>query len=436
MTSSIENSLINLAREKLGHKIDQSRLDDIVSIATDLQHEYHYETLEDFLSELKKLSSNHPIWLRLINRITVGETYFFRNSYHFHALRYSVLPELIQKRRNAEFKYLNIWSAGCSTGEEPYSIAMLLTELLPDIDDWTITILATDINETSLQKARSGIYRSNSFRSETPPYLVHRYFNQEGSNYVLDERIKRMVTFNTLNLVTAPYPSFATRTMHQDIILCRNVTIYFDAKTTKQIVDGFFESLASMGWLVVGHSEPSYATYQDLQTRNYENAIFYQKLDLIPESIHQVPVSKRVTIAEKPTPKPIAPSTEEIWQALNREDWLVARHLIDNRIASGDTSAVTHYLEGLFAFYTMDLPLAFAALRRALYCDPKFIIAHFMMGEIHARQGQMLDAQQRWRKAQQLTQTLDPNVQLTGQEDITVELLRELIANRLGVSIV
>lgn len=212
---------------------------------------------------------------RLVNALTIGESHFFRNRGQFDALLHHVLPEMIERRR--ALRTLRIWSAGCAGGQEPYSIAILLRELLPDVDDWAITILATDVNTKALDYARKGLYSEWAFREDRAKQWRYRYFRQAGKRFQIHSDIRQMVTFKQLNLAEDHYPSFQTNTTFMDLILCRNVTIYFAPSMTRQVVDRFYESLIDGGWLVVGHSEHSWTTYRRFQARSYPNAILYQR---------------------------------------------------------------------------------------------------------------------------------------------------------------
>lgn len=213
-------------------------------------------------------------WETLIAHLTIGETYFFRHAAQFEVLRRQILPELIAQR--AKLRTLRIWSAGCATGEEPYSIAMLLHELLPEPETWHVTILATDINARFLERARAGLYGAWSFREEAAAQR-ERFFTPEQGRWRLRPEIRRMVTFAPLNLAVPGYPSVTTGTCALDLIMCRNVTIYFDEATTRQIAERFFEALLPGGWLLVGHAEPHATTYRQFQVHNLPDAILYRK---------------------------------------------------------------------------------------------------------------------------------------------------------------
>lgn len=220
---------------------------------------------------------------RLINLLTIGETHFFRNQAQFDALAHQILPELLRARQMAAqaahcAPQLRIWSAGCATGEEPYSLAVLLHQLIPDIKDWHIFLLATDINEDALTRARQGIYSEWSFRETRARSMRSIYCTRiSEKQYQIREDIRRMVTFTRHNLIEDDFPTIYNNTTTMDLVFCRNVTIYFSEAITAQLVQKFYQSLVDDGWLVVGHSEPSLVTYRDFQTRTFPGAILYQK---------------------------------------------------------------------------------------------------------------------------------------------------------------
>jgi len=212
----------------------------------------------------------------LASCLTIGETYFFREPKSFDALEKRILPGLIASRRGRDQR-LRIWSAGCSTGEEPYSLAILLNQLLPDIRDWQITILATDINTRALAAARQGVYREWSFRG-VPEWVRQRYFTTTaGGLFELQHAIRRMVTFSVLNLAEDSYPSLSNTTNAMDIIFCRNVLMYFAPKQQQQVIQGFRRSLLDDGWLVVSPCEASPAFSACFETVMFPGGALYKK---------------------------------------------------------------------------------------------------------------------------------------------------------------
>jgi len=214
----------------------------------------------------------------LTKHLTIGETYFFREKVALDMFRKKIIPEIISQR-SGDNKYIRIWSAGCSSGEEPYSIAMLLKEIVPDIENWDITILATDLNDAALQKATKGIYTPWSFR-ETSTELQDKYFVKEGKLLRIVPEIKQMVTFSRLNLVSDHYPLTSNKTNDMDVIFCRNVLMYFAPKTICEISQRFHMALKNNGWLITSQVELN-DIYFSLFSRVFShNGIFYQKTEL------------------------------------------------------------------------------------------------------------------------------------------------------------
>jgi chemotaxis protein methyltransferase CheR len=215
-----------------------------------------------------------PGWEAIVTHLTIGETYFFRNDAQFDALREQIMPDLLKRR--AALRTLRFWSAGCATGEEPYSIAILVSELLPRDVPWNASILATDINPVFLARAREALYGNWSFR-ETPDLLRDRYWSPEQGRWRLDPQIRRMVSFANLNLAELGYPSITNGTSALDVIMCRNVTIYFDEATTRQVAERFYQALTPGGWLIVGHAEPQASVYHNFEVFNFPNTVIYRK---------------------------------------------------------------------------------------------------------------------------------------------------------------
>jgi chemotaxis protein methyltransferase CheR len=228
----------------------------------------------DLAALYEDAAAGGPGWEAIVAHLTVGETYFFRNAPQFEALRQHILPELIQRRQAT--RHLRIWSAGCATGEEPYSIAMTLTDLLPVDELWQASILATDINPLFLARARDGLYSNWSFR-ETPDAVRERFFTPEQNRWRLHPAIRQMVTFARLNLAEPCFPAILNGTYAQDIILCRNVTIYFDEATTRQLIERFHGALLPGGWLIVGHAEPQASAFPQLELHNFPQTVVYRK---------------------------------------------------------------------------------------------------------------------------------------------------------------
>ena len=229
---------------------------------------------------VKKVISSPDIkrYLNIIAaHLTVGETYFMREKAVITALRNHILPELLRNRQG-KHQYLRIWSAGCSTGEEPYSIAILLHEMIPDLHNWNISILATDVNPHALSKASGGVYSRWSFR-HTPTWVQKKYFRQlDSKRYEILPEIKQMVEFANLNLADLKFPSVTNYTHSLDIILCRNVLMYFTQKSRTRILENFHECLTERGWLILSATEIFPELSQRFTPVSFPGAVLYRKL--------------------------------------------------------------------------------------------------------------------------------------------------------------
>lgn len=241
----------------------------------------------------------------LAGHLTIGETYFFREQKSFDILENRILPDLIASRRGREQR-LRIWSAGCSTGEEPYSLAILLSRLIPDLHEWQITILATDINSRSLGKAVQGVYGDWSFRG-VQQWIRQKYFTKTpDGRYELPYAIRRMVTFSILNLAEDNYPSLSTNTNAMDIILCRNVLMYFEQQHQHRVIQGFQRSLLDGGWLVVSPCETSPAYSACFETVMFPGAAFYKRNEQ-GGKLHVIVPPVPAGIADACFPYPLVP---------------------------------------------------------------------------------------------------------------------------------
>lgn len=206
----------------------------------------------------------------IIDILTVNETYFFREQNQLKAFSEEILPEI--KENEKIQKKLRIWSAGCSTGEEPYTIAMLVLEK-GLFNNWDLEIFGSDINQRVLQIARSGAYRKNSFRT-TEPYYIKKYFREEEGLFKITDSIKKYVNFTHLNLLD-PFKVKLVGIM--DVIFCRNVLIYFDQPSRKKVVDMFFERLSEGGYLLLGHAESLINITTAFTLKHLKYDMVYQK---------------------------------------------------------------------------------------------------------------------------------------------------------------
>jgi len=230
----------------------------------------HFSTFREYYRYLLYHKDRDQELASIIDIITVNETYFFREQNQLKTLSEEILPEIL--RTNKDKKRLRIWSAGCSTGEEPYTVAMLVLEK-GRFRDWDIEIFGSDINQRVLQVARSGVYRKNSFRT-TEPYFLHKYFREEDGLSRISDNVKQYVNFTHLNLLD-PFKIRLFGAM--DIIFCRNVLIYFDQSSRKKVIEMFYERLVDGGYLLLGHAESLINLSTAFTLRHFKYDMVYQK---------------------------------------------------------------------------------------------------------------------------------------------------------------
>lgn len=350
-------------------------------------------------------------WSALAALLTTGESYFFRDREQFALLRNRILPELIKRGKR---RPLRIWSAGCSSGEEPYSIAVVLKQLLPPGDDRRIVILGTDINDKALEQARKGIYSEWSFR-QTEPELRSRFFSKRDDCWEIDEDIRAMVTFGRCNLVMDTFPD-PSRDLHEmDLILCRNVFIYFHPEAVGQVAGKFADTLKDGGYLLTGHGELHLQSLNRLKTRIFKEQVILEKVSepgsprtgAPPEG--SVPSGKPAAgrpAAGKYGPRPGAAKVAARRSPASptppgapRHDLEARLELARSRADLGDygnaaricreaieletTSPLPYFLLAQISEVAGDADSAKEFLKKAIYLDPGHVAAHLELGALY-----------------------------------------------------
>jgi len=212
--------------------------------------------------------------LRLLDELTINETSFFRNRPQMDLFRTVALPELVNTKRQHGVRELRIWSAGCSTGEEPYSLAMILLDLfqfMPDRDEWKLKVFASDVSLTALEKASRGEYDRDRVLGSVDEHYLDRYFERDGDVYRVRDIVKRLVVFDFHNL------KHDNGLSGLDAIFCRNVMIYFDANEQERLVKKFIKSLAPGGYLFLGHAETLHGMNTGLKFIYKDKGTAYRK---------------------------------------------------------------------------------------------------------------------------------------------------------------
>ncbi len=418
LTDELYNLLRDLLRNRLGLHFPAHRRTDVARAMTIVAHEHSFTDLNHLYTAL---IADGPIWDTVIRCLTIGETYFFRNGAQFRALREHILPELLTRR--AGVRSLRFWSAGCASGEEPYSLAMVLADILPASTGWQVSVLATDLNQDFLERARQALYGQWSFR-ETTEEQRERFFSPEGGRWRVRPEIRRTVMFNRLNLAAEEYPALTNGTMAMDVIFCRNVLIYFDEATIRAVAKRFYATLAPGGWLVIGHAEPNARIFYDFETVNAPGTVLYRKpadapLFTVPSSLpfaaHFPPVALLPLPASPrppallPAPPPATPDPLVAARvAANAGDWQRTAELANQALIIDPMRAAAHFIRGQVYEHVGQTDEAIAAYRRSLYLDSAFVMGNLAMADMWRRGGQTIEARRGYRSALRLIDQLAP----------------------------
>jgi chemotaxis protein methyltransferase CheR len=215
-----------------------------------LVRELNLNSIRELVAQLR-IQLGNGLYRRVVEAMVTTESSFFRDHHPFEDLRKVVIPDLIQRRRDQ--RHLSIWCAASSTGQEPYSLALLLREHFPELVGWRISLLATDLSRQVLERAREGRYNQIEVNRGLPAALLVKYFEQHGTNWQLKAAIRTMVDFQEINLAKAwpPLP-------RMDLVLIRNVMIYFDVETKKTILGRLARVLKPDGYLLLGGAETTF----------------------------------------------------------------------------------------------------------------------------------------------------------------------------------
>ena len=398
----------------------------------------------------------------LAGELTVGETYFFRDKRMFDLLEESILPALIRERQSGD-RRLRIWSAGCCTGEEPYSIAILLDRVLPLASQWQITILATDINPRYLRKASEGIYTEWSFRNP-PAWLKQGYFTPApGKRYQILPRIRNRVTFEYLNLAEDTYPSLSGHTNAMDLIFCRNVLMYFSPERVRHVAGKMNRCLVDKGWLIVSPTEVSSDMFPQFTPVYYDGAILYRK------GRAPAPVAPAWPIPEIPVPQPffepqvtgvpqvlfeagefaeakeqIETATEEAEPNVEQMTLLAkicanmgelskALEWTEKALAADKLRPGVHYLRATILQEQGAADEAAAALRRTIYLEPGFVLAYFALGNLALGRRQRGEAERHFAHALDALAGCQPDDILPESDGLAAGRLRQIIESTLSM---
>jgi chemotaxis protein methyltransferase CheR len=220
------------------------------------------------VAQLKQKSFN-PLYESIVEAMMTNETFFFRDVKPFEMLRMSIIPELLKKRQDE--RTLNIWCGACSSGQEPYSIAILLREYFPELAGWKVQIIASDISTAMLKRASSGSYQRHEVLRGLSTAILHKYFHHCGKEWQIKEELRKAIEFRKINL-TEPF----RLTAQMDIIFLRNVLIYFDIQTKQSILARVRKVLQPDGYLFLGGGETTVNLDNTFEPIQFENGVCYR----------------------------------------------------------------------------------------------------------------------------------------------------------------
>ncbi|HTW19841.1 MAG TPA: CheR family methyltransferase [Mycobacteriales bacterium] len=419
-------SIASLLHDAAGLTFDESRRD---SLTFSVAERMAATGCADVAAYLALLISSGGAQERqaLLDEVTIPETHFFRNPPQVRALRTYVLPELL--RQAAAGRRLRIWSAGCSTGEEAYTIAIMIRELLPAGADWDVKVIATDVSTRALATASTAHYNERSFVM-TDPLDLARWFvldTVQGSWVVRDE-VRELVEFKHHNLVT-DQPQLDLDQV--DLILCRNVTIYFDRETTRRLMKRLHDRLRDGGYLFLGHAETLWQISDDFSLVSLGDAFVYRRLETAPDGERRrwVLRDRRTEDELRPTrtdrrratpdrrggaaedsrapdasaalepPAPTRDPLDAVRGAIAQGRYAEAADLAEEVVSATPLWAQAYYLHGVALTNLGRDADALVVLRKAVYLDAEHGFAHFMLGGALERLDEPVAASRSYRAA-------------------------------------
>jgi chemotaxis protein methyltransferase CheR len=392
----------------------------------------------------------HAVAQVLGRHLTIGETYFFRDRAALDVLRTQVLPALIEARRG-HGRRLRLWCAACCTGEEAYTMAMLLIDLLPDIEKWDVSILGTDINTEFLRKAQRGVYGEWSFR-DVPPNIRARHFTQdEAGRYTVRPSLRRLVNFEFANLLLQPQESSPPKHRRMDVVMCRNALMYFEPQQIPVVTRRLADSLLPGGHLIVGPGEIPSVAHAGLFPVHFPGAILFRKPEdgdstgdaTLPASYAQETGAVAATRpsgehgdfpalrAMRPeAPEPAgdeAPPRPDPVEVVGRSARALADSgrldealvCCDEWIGADRLNAHAHYVKAVVLQEMGALTAAHGCLQRAIYLDSDLVLAHVALGHLERSAGNEARAARHFGNAQRLLERCEPEQVLPDANGLT-----------------
>jgi chemotaxis protein methyltransferase CheR len=367
----------------------------------------------------------------LVAQLTIGETYFFRDEGQFAAIRDVVLPDILERNRHS--KQLRIWSAGCATGAESYSLAILLSrELVAWMEGWQIHIYASDLNRSYLTQAAAGKFRAWALRS-TSDQMKRECCSNHGRIWTIDPQYKKWISFHQINLVGSKFSTPASEGGRFDLILCRNVMIYFAPEVNRRLVAEFHGSLEDGGWLVVGASEYNLETYTAFRTVSVTDAKLYQKVAAEPFTLPPIAAHMPAVPSIRPAENG-GPHLDGLRQLVDRGEWQGASEYGHRLLAQDRLNPLIHFYQALILENLGTPGGSERSLRQAIYLDRKFALAHYHLGLTLQRNRRTREADRSFENVLNVLAAAPGDAFVTAGHEVTATALKELAQMHLESS--
>ncbi len=474
-----EGSIHNLAKlieSSMGLAYQANRVEEFSRHLREAVQTLGYADIDSFNSKVTLFGGKFTPDERkvLASHLTVNETYFFREKPAINMFCKTIIPELIKKKKG---DVIRIWSAGCSSGEEPYTLAMILLEMFPYIPKGSVKIVGTDLNPNVIAKAKKGLYTPWSFR-EIPENYIKKFFLKIGDNYQISDSVKELVQFEYLNLAVDSFPGEDPEEKYLDVIFCRNVLMYLNQELIKNISQRFFNILNEGGWLITSQVELNDTFFGHFTKSYFDDGVFYSKnsninikrtnFHILKEPLHNSHVSvklprqqksvekfiksevidtsflnselellysegkysKCIDIALKEVEKGNEDSTLLSFLARSyantgkyKESIFVLDKLISKNISSDDI----FYLYGTVLTELKEIEEAKQMFRKGLYLNPEHLLSHLMLGNILNNEGNKRAASIHYRNVIQITEKIkdDDIIKVTG--GMNKERLKQMV---------
>lgn len=428
----------------------------------------------DYYNLLKSSSTKGSVVRNLSNHLSIRETSFFRNAPQFGVLKNHVIPEIVARKKGGN-KVIRVWSAGCATGQEPYSIGITLLDSFTSPKTWDFKILASDMSSEALLEAEKGVYNQTAIRS-LRKNDVEQYFEKREEGLAIRTLLKKKIQFYRHNLVTEPFSHPDMENV--DIIFCRNVTIYFTIETTKKIIDHYFSKLVNGGYLFIGHSETLWKISKKFKTVEYSQTYLYRKggegrevADRPFVVLHPLPYQTRGNEEHPSVPistkRPKDPETDykaavravqdkeytravSIFERFDPGDvhFLEAKmglatilgdlkkydeaiSVLDEIITEDNLHEWAYYHLGVFYSRKGDLEKACEMLNKVIYVNPKNVLATYHAAEFCMRKKDSVSAIKGYENTIHLLKSLPPDRVIPHSGDLTPQILAQSCSRQI-----